>query len=236
MSALGLFRSLGPAVARELDALLQAPEKAAADALAAVKAGWEDPQLGPPPAPAGASAKPAQSKVVPFRGSAVPSSPLSLAQTLAALRAPDVVLEAMLAAQETGFVQSWFDRQESTVPAGTTQVFTDEVPSGWVTFVVAYRTAVDPASSSVQVTTSLDQQAPFAQGVPMPGDWTLRGAFLPPVQFSVEYTVVGDPDRDVTFAREIQAALVDARQYRLVLLPLFAGWFRAIGRSQGVVQ
>lgn len=239
MSALSLFRSLGPAIARDIDALLKAPEKAAADALAAVKAGWEDPQLAPASATASAApAAPAKSNnVVPFPGSVPPSSsPLSLAQTLAALRAPDVVLESMLAAQKTGFVQPWFHRQQDTVPAGTTQTFTDEAPAGWVAFTVAYRTAADPASSSVQVTTSLDQMAPFAANVPMPGDWTLRGAFLPPVQFSIEYTVAGDPDRDVAFVREVQAALVDSRQYRLVLLPLFEAWFAAIGQSQGVTQ
>jgi len=194
------------------------------------RSGWSaglpprQPAPSPQPPPPGGGAP---------TGSPSPAT-LTLAQALAAIRAPDTILEVMLAAQETGYVQDWFHRLQSDVPAGTVQTFVDNTPPGWQTFIVAYRTAVDPASAAVRITTSLDSESPFASDVPMPGDWNLRGAFLSPVSNAVTFTVEGDPDQDVSFVREFQAALVNVDHYRLVIRPLLRQWFMALSASQRV--
>ena len=170
----------------------------------------------------------------PTTASAPSSGPLDLAQVLQALRAPDALLEVMLAAEEAGYVASYYERHVRSVPAGTTQTFTDSTPADTVAFTVGYRAAMDPATATATATVSTDSLAPFATAVPLQGDWSLRGPFLAPIHFQIVYQVAGDPDDDGDFASDLQAALVNVDYARSVLRPWFQRQFAAIAGAVGV--
>lgn len=158
------------------------------------------------------------------------SSKPSTSETLEALRAPDDILEVLMAAQLRGEVDPFFQRMLMMVPAGTQQSMLMEIPQGKLGYIVGvHRMQLTPDLTQAQITHIDDDSAtPLVDAVSGIGNVSVAGPFFRPVRYSITHIVRGDPDLDVQFVAQMQGVYMSDQLAQQTLAPMWRGWYAAM--------
>lgn len=144
----------------------------------------------------------------------------ALAAMVPAFRAPDTVLDVLMAAQQRGYVEGVLARLAFTVYAGQNVSLTLPTPTNEVGFVVAEdRMDVSPHSVDLTVTGGEDTNYPTLVNVPMESSLRVTGSLYYPVSFQFTRKIGADPWRDIRYTETVSLVLVNATFYSDRLQP-----------------
>lgn len=141
----------------------------------------------------------------------------------------EVLLKAVVAAQNRGFIETTFQRVVVSMPLGTTTTQTIQAPEGRILKIVGLnRVAVDIHDRLLTVTLVIDNNITVYDSIPLTRDIVTDSIFFPFIQDKVEHILVNNGASDAEFTEDLQFITIDKSFFDDVLAPSFQGQFKAI--------
>lgn len=136
-------------------------------------------------------------------------------------------IEAISATGYKRGIQPYQQREVISIPASSSYILTLYVPDNKALVTLSHTLSANPTSSQFLVTGAYDNQQLFYQ-IPLNQNLPVIGAFIPPVEFAIEYVIVNNSTSTTEFTADLQMIEVDKRIWDDQIRPILDEMFNVV--------
>lgn len=141
----------------------------------------------------------------------------------------DLLLKAVISAQNRGYIRTNFKRIVVSAPLGTTTTQIITPPEGRVLkYIATDRIYTDIHDKDLKVSLTIDGVHTVYNQVPLTRDISVDSIYFPYVQNEIKHTIINNGAYTAEFTEDAELLSIDKSFFDQVLNPLFTGQFDAI--------